>query len=124
MGWIDERVILITPESTPDLIDTDIPILPYARAERVASPFAERDLLFSFAGTTSYPFGWPSIRSHNMQDHWRALTERAQELGVRFFVGTAADARDRFAEERGFGSALYTRSHFVLCPAGWARYSF
>jgi hypothetical protein len=119
-AWLDRRFHLLAFESTPDLGDSDVGILPYV--QRPEEPFwrrrwsSNRDLLYSFAGVTRYPQLSP--------DHIRGgRLLRLAGRGHDYFVGTSAEARARY-RWAGSDRNILRRSVFALCPAGFGRWTF
>lgn len=123
--WLDERIRLVLFESTPDVASHDIPSIPYVldpagpplwhRLLRKSSP--NRDLLYSFCGALSYSPLLP-------EEHIRGgVFKRMAGHGTDFFIGTAADAKNIHGKNGTF-QALFRRSTFTICPAGFGRWTF
>jgi xylogalacturonan beta-1,3-xylosyltransferase len=67
--------------------------------------------LYSFVGTPRYEVTGPHVRGPRSLKAWSTLIERG---GDRVFIGLPDGPYER----------IYRRSVFVLCPAGFARWSF
>lgn len=125
--WLDERFILLAFESTEDLLPQDIGMFPYLlRDERSFVPVSrwkkndqktERDLVFSFVGKMSYP---ELPKEHIRGGRLFQLVKKRKE----FFIGTPQQSLSRYGKEKGHHVRMFERSIFVLCPAGYGRWTF
>lgn len=121
LGWLDERFVVFTPESTIDLDPNDIGVLPVCMPEDPGPPAEERPLLYSFCGVTNYgSLTEAHVRGRENYSLWSAL-ERSPREDV--FVGSLDEAKARFGSKTTYRD-LTRWSRFTLCPAGWARWSF
>lgn len=121
LSWLDERFVLVTPECSIDLHPNDIGVLPLALPFEPGFDPADRPLLYSFCGMLHYDsMVTDHVRGTGNQPYWEAL-RRLQVPDV--FIGSLDDARARFGSATTYRD-LNRWSHFTLCPAGWARWSF
>jgi hypothetical protein len=111
MRWLDDRFVLLTYESSIDLPAEDIAGFPVVARDMISPRTGRRDLLYSFVGTPRYEVSGPHVRGPRSLRAWSRLIERG---GDRVFIGLPDGPYER----------IYRRSVFVLCPAGFARWSF
>lgn len=120
-SWFDDRFTLLTMESSIDLHPNDIGVLPVVLPGPAGPPPAERPLLYSFCGVTTYDTLAPNhVRGALRESTWDALQASPRDD---VFVGTLEDAQERFGSATTYRD-IPAMSRFTLCPAGWARWSF
>jgi hypothetical protein len=112
MRWIDDRFVLLTYESSIDLFAEDLASFPLVARDMISPRSGRRDLLYSFVGTPRYEVSGRHVRGPRSLRAWSTLIERG---GDRAFIGLP---------DSGPYERIYRRSVFVLCPAGYARWSF
>jgi hypothetical protein len=112
MRWLDDRFVVLTYESTIDLFADDLASFPVVARDMISPRSGRRDLLYSFVGSPRYEVSGRHVRGPRSVRAWSTLIERG---GDRTFLGLP----DQVPYDR-----IYRRSVFVLCPAGYARWSF
>ena len=123
-SWLDDRFVLIALESTADLHPQDVAIFPYQIADEAScslpifnSAPRRRNLLYAFCGAMAYPQLPPT---HIRGGALSAISGSGKD----WFVGTPPQAVARYGATDGDGKAMFERSIFTLCPAGFGRWTF
>jgi hypothetical protein len=135
--WLDPQFILISVESTPSLLSTDIAIFPYQN-EKIQ---LKRNLLYVNSANSSYSNKEPSrMESKLLYSFCGALSygDHLPEGHIRgfggiinyaktepdCFIGSQQDALRAFGYVDSTYHSIMSRSTFTLCPAGYGRWSF
>lgn len=113
--WLDDRFILLTPESMPSLRPQDVAFLGYDLKERAAP--RPRDLFLSFMGSMRHQYLPPEHIRGGRLYAWR---DTIKDPGV--IIGTPEEVRSRLGAVTF--SEMIARSHHTLCPAGYGRWTF
>ena len=121
-----EDINLIAFESTADLYDRDITLIPWIKRSRIDLTSIiqinnlfkqKRDLIYSFVGETSY---FPNLP----ENHIRGLKLKSLEGNdTSYFIGKPSVCESLYGKYGGFKKMLY-RSIFTLCPAGYGRWTY
>lgn len=121
-----ENIDLIAFESTSDLYDRDIPLIPWVKRSRTDLTSIsdikylfnmKRDLTYSFVGETSY---YPNLPAN----HIRGLKMKSLEGNdTSYFIGKPSVCESIYGKCGGYKNMLY-RSIFTLCPAGYGRWTY
>lgn len=120
--WLDDRFALVTFQSVDDLLPgIDLPSWPFVLSDGRTRPDPERrDFLYSFAGNIDYWYALP--RTHIRGGRLKVLQKlTANRTDV--FIGETDEAKKRFGDSNAH-IYLFQRSVFVLCPAGFGRWTF
>ncbi len=121
--WLDSRFSLLTFQSCDDLLPgIDWPFWPFVLKDQRTRPDPPtRDLLYSFAGSMNYWYALPPthIRGGRLVRLQKLVANRTD-----VFIGETTDATARYGATDGNHIYLFQRSVFVLCPAGFGRWTF